>query len=242
MIAADIIRNLFCIFKVDCIVRHTDCKRADRLVTLCRSNGANERAVKTAAEKKSHLCIGNKALFYSSRKLIVNAFADCFNVIINDLINRGYITVAHKFFTVVKMSRGERHDFIRQRNKVFRLARKHDFSALVISVKQRTDAYRVTGGDKLSAFSVIYNHCKFRVKHIEHIRSVFAVKRQDNLAVRVAFKAVALAYKLLFHFSEAVQLTVAYAYTAVKLERLHSLRVQAHNCKPVECHNSARHI
>ena len=38
MITADIVRNLFCILEVDCVLAHADCKCTNRLVALFLSD------------------------------------------------------------------------------------------------------------------------------------------------------------------------------------------------------------
>ena len=71
MLTADIIGNLLGIFKVDCILAHTDCKGADRFAEKLCGNRADKRAVKSAAEQKADLGVCVKALSYSLNKLIV---------------------------------------------------------------------------------------------------------------------------------------------------------------------------
>ena len=64
---------------------------------------------------------------------------------------------------------------------------------------------------------------------LEHIQAVFVVERQDDLAVGVGLKGVALGFQFGFDGAEAVQLAVAGHAVRTAEEGLHALGRQAHN-------------
>ena len=64
---------------------------------------------------------------------------------------------------------------------------------------------------------------------LEHIQAVFVVERQDDLAVGVGLKGIALGFQFGFDGAEAVQLAVAGHAVRTAEEGLHALGRQAHN-------------
>ena len=102
-----------------------------------------------------------------------------------------------------------------------------------MSVIQRPYADGVARSDKLLCLPVINYHGKLRVELFEHLKAVFAVKRQNDLAVGLAFEAV-FCTQLLAELSEAVQLAVADYRVAVEAERLHAAFVKSHDRQAVK--------
>ena len=110
--------------------------------------------------------------------------------------------------------------------------------ALAVAVEQRTDADGVTRGDKQLFAAVVEDHCKLGVQMLEHSKTVLIVERQDDLAVGVRRKGVALGLQLGLDRAEAVQLAVAGHAVRAAGEGLHSLRRQAHDGQTAEAQQS----
>lgn len=92
---------------------------------------------------------------------------------------------------------------------------------------------------KPPGLGIIDDDAQTRIEHFEHIRAVLLVERQQYLTVGLALELIALGYKLLAQLLKAVYLAVADGVAAVQLERLHSLRMQTHDGKPVEAEQAA---
>ena len=118
-------------------------------------------------------------------------------------------------------------------DKVFCLACKYHAAVGIMSVVKRPYADGVARSDKLLCLPVINYHGKLRVELFEHLKAVFAVKRQNDLAVGLAFEAV-FCTQLLAELSEAVQLAVADYRVAVEAERLHAAFVKSHDRQAVK--------
>ena len=137
------------------------------------------------------------------------------------------------------MSRREREDVRTEADEIFRFAGEDDRAVGKIAVEQRTDADGVARGDKGIGRGIIDNHGKFRIKPGKHVGAVFLPQGENDLAVGIGCKHIALGLECLFDRAEAVQLAVAHGHIAAAMERLHSLRVQAHDGQPVEAQHTA---
>ena len=102
---------------------------------------------------------------------------------------------------------------------------------LAVAVEQRADADGVAGGDQKLFATVVQNHRELGVKVLEHIEAVLVVQRQDDLAVGVGVKVVALGLQLGLDGAEAIQLAVAGDTICAAEEGLHALRRQTHDGK-----------
>ena len=122
----------------------------------------------------------------------MNVGANCFKIVIDNLVNCGYIAVTVELAVLVEMSGRKRHYFFAEFNEILRLARKSDRSILVITVIKRTDSYRIARCNKFMSRRIINYAGKLRVKLCKHICAVLFVHRQKNLAVAAAFKCIAL--------------------------------------------------
>ena len=128
----------------------------------------------------------------------------------------------------------EGHNFRADAHKVLRLACESHAAGGHFSVVERADAERVARGDEFVRAGVVDDAGKLGVKHPEHIRAVFAVHRQQYLAVGGRAEAVAHADELCLYGAEAVQLAVADAHVAVEAEGLHPVGAQVHDGQAVE--------
>ena len=137
------------------------------------------------------------------------------------------------------MSRREREDVRTEADEIFRFAGEDDRAVGKIAVEQRTDADGITRGDKGIGSRIIDDHGELRVKPGKHLGAVFLPQGKDNFAVGIGREDVALGFERLFDRAEAVQLAVAHGHVAAAMERLHSLRVQAHDGQPVEAQHTA---
>ena len=149
-------------------------------------------------------------------------------------LNLRQIAVLYKPSALEIVSGRERHDLIDKPLKVFRFACHHHRIFTVIAVVKRTYAYRVSGGDKLAVFSVIYDQSKFRVELFKHLFAVFFVHRQKYLAIGTGGKFITFSPHFALKLFKVVYFAVAYKIASVILKRLHSLRCQIHYRKPVK--------
>ena len=136
----------------------------------------------------------------------------------------------------------ERHNFFAQAYKVFRFAGEDNRARGRVTVVERPNSNRIARRDEFARLAVENNAREFRVEPSEHIDSVFPVHRQNNLAVAVAPKAVALLDKSGAFLFETVQLAVAHDVGTVELKRLHSFRRKSHNRQPMEAEQSLARV
>ena len=107
-----------------------------------------------------------------------------------------------------------------------------------MSVVKRSYADGVARSDKLLCLPVIDYHGKLRIELFEHLKPVLSVKRQDDLAVGLAFEAV-FCTQLLAELSEAVKLAVANDSVAAEIKRLHTALVKPHDRQAVKSEHRA---
>ena len=226
---ADKIGNLLCIFEVNGVLAHTDGEGFNRLVAFLRRNSTNKRGIQTSRKQEANLCVRHKALLNAICQFFSDFCAGGFNIVGAHFINLCDVAVADKRTVFVIMSRRERHYFLGKTYKVFRLACKQNISLFVIAVIQWTNSYRVTCGDILARFTVINNAGKFRIKFSEHIRTVFKIHWQKNLAVAIRLKDVALLPEWLTLLFKSVKLAITHDVTSVKCKWLHTRWRQPHN-------------
>ena len=154
------------------------------------------------------------------------------------MLHFGNIVIAHKFPAPVVVPRREGHDLVRQAQQVFGFAGKDDRPLAVIPVVEGADADGVPGGDELVRGAVIEDAGEFRVQQGEHVRAVFLVHGEQDLAVGGAVKDVALFCQLLFERFKAVDLAVADGEAAVQLEGLHPGGGEAHDGQTVKAQHA----
>ena len=183
MLAADVVGDLAGIFEVDGVLAHADGKRADGLFQQLGRNGAHERAVQSAAEQEADRRVGVQPLLDACDQPPPDAGAQILYVVCAVFGHGGQIGVAREMAVAVIVSGREGDDALREADQVFGFAGEHDFAAGQIAVKQRTDADGIAGRDQSAGAAVIEHHGELGVQHAEHFKAVFAVERQQNLAV-----------------------------------------------------------
>ena len=113
-------------------------------------------------------------------------------------------------------------------------------AGLGVAVEQWPDADGVAGRDQTILAGIVQNKSKLGVHVAEHVEAILIIERQQDLAVTVGGEFVAPALQDLFFEPEAVQLTVADHAVGPAVERLHSLRRQAHDGKAAKAHQAER--
>ena len=234
VVTSDIVGHDAGVFQVDRILPHTDGKSADGRFALPRGNGADERGIQPAGKQESDLGVCHKAFFYAGYQLFMDIGAHGLQIVIANLVHFGDIIIADELAVLIIMSRRERHDFIAHAYEVFRLAGKYDHAFLVVAVIERPNTDGVSGGDKLLAFAVKQDQRKFCIQQLEHLRTVFPVERQKDLAIGAALESIAFRLQLCFTRFIAVYFAVADHITAIQCKRLHPFRRKPHNGKPME--------
>ena len=119
-------------------------------------------------------------------------------------------------------------------DKVLRFAGKGEAAVGETAVIERPDADGIPGCDELVSFTVIENQGELRIQHPEHLQPVFPVERQEQLAVGIALKHVALCFQLQLLLPPAVELTVTDDLVLPQGEGLHPFIVQAHDRETME--------
>jgi len=126
------------------------------------------------------------------------------------------------------------NDFVGKPDQIFRFTGENDRTLFIISVIQRPNPDRITGGDEFTGLSVKEDHGKFRVQHGKHICSIFLIQWQDDLTVAVALEGISKLPQFLPLFFKTVQFSVADNITAIQFKRLHSFRMQAHDLQTMK--------
>ena len=234
VVAADVVGRLTGVLEVDGVFRHADREGLDGLVELARRDGADEGGVEAAREQEADLGVSRQALADACDELVVDLGARGLEVVGADLVNCGDVAVADELSVLVVVSRREGHDRLDEPHEVFGLAREDDGPAPVVAVVERADADGVAPGDEALGLRVIDDAGELRVEQGEEVGAVFAVQRQDDLAVAVALELVALRAEHLARLAELVELPVADDVVAVELEGLHALGREAHDREPME--------
>ena len=242
VVTSDIVGHDAGVFQVDRILPHTDGKSADGRFALPCGNGTDERGVQTAGKQESDLGVCHKALFHAGYQLFMDVGAHGLQIVIANLVHFGDIIIADELAILVIVSRGKRHDFIAHAHKVLRLAGKYDHAFLVVAVIERPNTDGVSGGDKLLAFAVKEDQRKFRIQQLEHLRSVFPVERQKDLAIGAALEGISFRLQLCLTRFIAVYFAVADHIAAIQFKRLHSFRRKTHNGKPMEAQQTVTGI
>ena len=124
-------------------------------------------------------------------------------------------------------------------DEILRFTGEDDRAVGKIAVKQRADADGVARGDKGIGRGIIDNHGKFRIKPGKHVGAVFLPQGENDLAVGIGCKHIALGLECLFDRAEAVQFTVAHGHITAAMERLHALGMQTHDGQPMEAQHAA---
>ena len=238
VVSVEIVGHLLGVFQVDGVLAHADGKGTDRLAEFFGGNGADQTGIQPARQQESDGGVSVKALIDTGHKLFPDVRQNFGQLILRIGRGVGNIAVPHKLTVAVVAADRERIDLFAQSHKVFRLGRKGNVPALAVAVEQRTDADGVTRGDKQLFAAVVEDHCKLGVQMPEHSKAVLIVERQDNLAVGVRRKGVALGLQLGLDRAEAVQLAVAGHAVRAAGEGLHSLRRQAHDGQTAEAQQS----
>ena len=236
VVGVEILGHLAGIFQVDGVLVHADGEGADGLVQDAGGHGAHQGAVQTAAEEEAQGGVRVQPLGDGGGELFPDVGADGVQVVVADRLHLGHVPVADELALVVIVSRRERPDLFHQTQQVFGFAGKENIPTAVMAVVQGADADGVPGGDVLSLGSVVEDQGKLCVQHPEHIQTVELIQGQQNLAVRVADKGVALLFQLPAHGPEAVDLPVAHQGIFPPGEGLHPLGLQAHDGQAVKAH------
>ena len=160
--------------------------------------------------------------------------ADGLEIVLADGVDVRHVAVAGKLAVGIIVSGRKRHHIVHKTDEVFRLAGKDDRALGVIAVVQRADADRVARRDEAAALGIIDDHGKLRIEPAEHIQPLALVERKQDLAIGFTLERLALGNEPLTNGTEAVDLAVAHERTAVARERLHPLRMQAHDGQAVE--------
>ena len=160
--------------------------------------------------------------------------ADGLQIVLADGVDLRHVAVAGELAVGIIVSGRKRHDIVHEADEVFRLAGEDDRALGVIAVVQRADADRVARRDETAALGVVDDHGKLRIEPAEHIQPLALVERKQDLAIGFTLERLALGNEPLTNGTEAVDLAVAHERTAVARERLHPLRMQAHDGQAVE--------
>ena len=238
VIRTDEIRDLFCVFEVYRVFAHTYREGFYRFIALFCGDGANERRIKSARKQKTDFCVRNETFFNSCDKFFADFFAGSFKIVVTDGFRRRDIAVTREFAAAIVVTGRKRRYFFAKSDEVFRLARKNDASALVVTVIKRTNADRVSRGYVLAASAVVNDACKLGVELCEHIDAVLEVHRQDYLAIAVALESVTLAFELFALLFKTVKLAVTNGEATVLFKRLHTFGSKSHYRKPVKTEQS----
>ena len=197
-------------------------------------DGTYKARIQTAGEQKAQGRIRIQALIYTEYQLFADPRADLVQIPVDIGIDRGEVGIADKFSILPVVSRREGFDLGAEPHQVLGLTCKDHAAVGELSIKQRANTDRVAGGDEAVRFGIIEDHGKLRVQLFEHLNPVPVVKRQDDLAVGIALKDIALILQLFFQRPEEVQLTVADAHISLEMKGLHPFLMQAHDGKAVE--------
>ena len=234
MVGVQILCHLAGVLQVDGVAAHADGERADGLFEqLCR-DGAHEAAVQTTGEQKAERRVGIQPLFHAGDELFTDVGADGLQIVLADGIHLRHVAVAGELAVGIIVSGRKRHHIVHEADEVFRLAGKDDRALGVIAVVQRADADGVARRDKAAAPGIIDDHGKLRIQSAEHVQPLALVEREQDLTVGLALERLALSDEPLADGPEAVDLAVAHERASIPRERLHPLRVQAHNGQAVE--------
>ncbi len=190
MVASYIIRHLFCIFQINGVFTHADCKGPDCFTAFLCRHGADKGRIQTARQQKPDFGVRYQPLLNPCRQFLPDLPAHSLQVILTYRIHLRNITVADERSILIIMSRRKRHDPAAQPHKVFRLAGKHDYAFRIVSIIEGTDPDGIPCRYVFLCLPVVDDARKFRVQHAEHIRTVFLIQRQQNLAVRIAFECI----------------------------------------------------
>ena len=234
VVGVQILRHLAGVLEVDGIGAHADGERADGLFEqLCR-DGAHEAAVQTAGEQEAERRVGIEPLFHAGDELFTDVGADGLEIVLADGVDLRHVAVAGELAVGIIVSGRKRHHIVHEADEVFRLAGKDDRALSVIAVVQRADADGVARRDEAAALGVINDHGKLRVEGAEHVQPLALIEREQDLTVGLALERLALGDEPLADGPEAIDLAVAHERAAIARERLHALRVQAHDGQTVE--------
>ena len=144
-----------------------------------------------------------KTVIYTGHQLFADLGQGGVHII--DVVSGGIgnIAVAHKLAVAVIAADGERIDLFAQADQVLGLGSKGDVAGFAITIEQRADTDGVTRSDQPFFAAVVQNHGELGIQMIEHIQAVLVIQRQDDLAVRIRLKGVAISFQLFFDRAEA---------------------------------------
>ena len=204
-------------------------------------NGADQRGVEAAGEQKANGGVGVQPLFHARDQLFADVLQDGGHVVLHGGGHIGDVLVADEAAVAVVAADGERPDVVAPADEVLHLGGKGDLVAgFGVAVEQRPDADGVAGGNEPVLAGIVQDQREFGIHVAEHVEAVLIIKRQQDLAVAVGLELVTPALQDLFLEPEAVQLAVADHAVGPAVERLHSLRRQAHDGQPPEAHQAER--
>ena len=229
VVSVEVIGHLLGVFQIDGVLAHADGKGADGLAQFFGRDGADQAGIQAAGKQEADRRVGVQPLIDTGNELFADVRQNLGQFVLAVGRGIGNIAVAHKLAVAVVAANGERVDLFAQPDEVFRLRRKGNVTAFAVAVEQRADADRVARGDQQLFAAVVQNHRKLGVQVLEHVQPVLIVQRQDDLAVRIRLKRVALGFQLGLDGAETVQLAVAGDAVRAAEERLHALGRKAHD-------------
>ena len=215
MLTSDVICHLFCVFQIDGIFLHPNCKCTDRSFTLSRCHCAHKRRIQPSGEKKSDFRICHQPLFDPGHQFLPNIGTHLLQIILTDLIHLCNIAVADKFSVFIIMPRRKRTDFFTQPDQIFGFTCKYDDSLLIISIIERADTDRISCRNISLCFSVIDDAGKLRIQHTKHFCAICLIERQKHFAVRITLKRISVG-KAFSQTLKSENLSIAYHITATQ--------------------------
>ena len=171
VLRAQILCRLACILEVDGVPLHADGKGADGLFQDARGDGADQRAVEPARQKKAQRSVGVEAFFHARDKALADARTDLLLALARPHRCARGVAEACELAVRVKAAGRERMNFLHPTDKAARLAGERNAAFCIVAVEQRADADGVARGHKAFARVIVQNARKFRVEHTEHVRA-----------------------------------------------------------------------
>ena len=238
VLAADILGHHARIFQVDRIHIHADGKGLDRLFQLVLRDGADQRRIQAAGEQEAHRRICIQTLFHALDQQIMQLGTRRVLVVHGKLVDMGSVGIAHKLAVRPVAAGREGENRLAEADQVLRLTGKRHAAVRELAVVQRADADRIARSDQGVLLRIIEDERKLRIQRAEHIQTVFAVKRKQDLAVRLTGKRV-FRHQPVPNRAESIQLAVADHIIVVKPEGLHAALIQAHDGQAMKAEPAA---
>ena len=229
VVGVQVIRHLLGVLQVNGVLAHANGKGAYGLAQLFGGNGTHQAGIQAAGKQEAHRSVGIQPLIHTGHQLFADLGQGGVHIIGVVSGGIGNIAVAHKLAVAVIVADGERIDLFAQADQVLGLGSKGDVAGFAITIEQRADTDGVTRSDQPFFAAVVQNHGELGIQMIEHIQAVLVIQRQDDLAVRIRLKGVAISFQLFFDRAEAIQFAVADNTVVAAEEGLHAFRGQTHN-------------